>query len=110
MNSQSLITYKLKYNASDEVNAFILKCMKQYSSLLHYGYNRVVDGWSAKRIKDAMKTQLNNVGLMDSHIVSCAQQQATGIYEQKTKANSGYKIIFGGKKNYIRSCKGLISK
>ena len=110
MNSQSLITYKLKYNASDEANAFILKCMKQYSSLLHYGYNRVVDGWSAKHIKDAMKTQLNNVELMDSHIVSCAQQQATGINEQKTKANPGYKIIFGGKKNYIRRCKGLISK
>ena len=85
MNSQSLITYKLKYNASDEANTFILKCMKQYSSLLHYGYNRVVDGWSAKHIKDAMKTQLNNVELMDSHIVSCAQQQATGINEQKTR-------------------------
>ena len=110
MNSQSLITYKLKYNASDEAKAFILKCMKQYSSLLHYGYNRVVDGWSAKHIKDAMKTQLNNVELMDSHIVSCAQQQATGIHEQKTKTNPGYKIIFGGKKNYIRRCKGLISK
>ena len=110
MNSQSLITYKLKYNASDESNDFILKCMKQYSSLLHYGYNRVVDGWSAKQIKDAMKTQLNNVELMDSHIVSCAQQQATGIHEQKTKTNPGYKIIFGGKKNYIRRCKGLISK
>lgn len=110
MNSQSLITYKLKYNASDEANDFILKCMKQYSSLLHYGYNRVVDGWSAKQIKDAMKTQLNNVELMDSHIVSCAQQQATGIHEQKTKINPEYKIIFGGKKNYIRRCKGLISK
>jgi hypothetical protein len=110
MNSQSLITYKLKYNSSDEANAFILKCMKQYSSLLHYGYNRVVDGWSAKHIKDAMKTRLNNVELMDSHIVSCAQQQATGIHEQKTKTNTGYKIIFGGKKNYIRRCKGLISK
>ena len=110
MNPQSLITYKLKYNASDEANTFILKCMKQYSSLLHYGYNRVVDGWPAKHIKDSMKTQLNNVELMDSYMVSCAQQQATGIYEQKTKANTGYKIIFGGKKNYIRRCKGLISK
>ena len=101
MNSQSLITYKLKYNASDEANAFILKCMKQYSSLLHYGYNRVVDGWSAKHIKDAMKTQLNNVELMDSHIVSCAQQQASGLNERvKSSDNQGRKIIFGGRKNY----------
>ena len=40
MNTQSLITYKFKYSANEEANAFILKCMKQYSSLLHYGYNR----------------------------------------------------------------------
>ena len=55
MNTQSLVTYKFKYSANEEANAFILKCMKQYSSLLHYGYNRVIDGWSAKQIKDDMK-------------------------------------------------------
>ena len=109
MNSQSLITYKLKYDASEEAKAFILKCMKQYTSLLHYGYNRVVDGWTPKQIKDSMKSSLNNVELMDTHMVSCAQQQASGINEQLKKTDDS-KIIFGGRKNYIRRCKRLISK
>ena len=111
MNTQSLITYKFKYSANEEANAFILKCMKQYSSLLHYGYNRVIDGWSAKQIKDAMKTQLNNVELMDSHMVSCAEQQASDLVSRIKKSdNPERRIIFGGRKNYIRRCKGLISK
>lgn len=106
MNSQTLITYKLRYKTSNEGNDYILKCMKQYSSLLHYGYNRVIDGWSAKQIKDSMKSQLNNVELLDSHIISCVQQEASGIY--KTGNNS--KLIFGGKKNFIKRCKGQITK
>ena len=101
-----MITYKLKYKTSDEGNNFILNCMKQYSSLLHYGYNRVIDGWTAKQIKDSMKSQLNNVELMDSHIVSCAQQEASGIY----KIGNVSKLIFGGKKNFIKRCKGQITK
>ena len=88
MNSQTLITYKLRYKTSNEGNDYILKCMKQYSSLLHYGYNRVIDGWSAKQIKDSMKSQLNNVELLDSHIISCVQQEASGIY--KTGNNSWF--------------------
>ena len=76
MNS-SLITYKFKYEASDEAKDFILKCMKQYTSMLHYAYNRVIDGWTPKQIKDSLKTQLNNVELMDSAMASCAQQQAS---------------------------------
>ena len=111
MNTQTLITYKFKYSANEEANAFILKCMKQYSSLLHYGYNRVIDGWSAKQIKDAMKTKLNNVELMDSHMVSCAEQQASDLASRIKKSdNQNKRIIFGGRKNYIRRCKGLISK
>jgi hypothetical protein len=109
MNTQTLITYKFKYSANEEANAFILKCMKQYSSLLHYGYNRVIDCWSAKQIKDAMKTQLNNVELMDSHMASCAEQQASDLVSRINKSDiTNRRIIFGGRKNYIRRCKGLI--
>ena len=106
-----LITYKFKYEANEEANAFILKCMKQYTSMFHYAYNRVSDGWTPKQIKDSLKTKLNNVDLMDTLIVSCAQQQASGLNEQiKNSDNPDRKIIFGGRKNYIRRCKGLISK
>ena len=110
MNS-SLITYKFKYEADNEAKSFIMKCMKQYTSMLHYAYNRVIDGWTPKQIKDVLKTQLNNVELMDSAMASCAQQQASGLNERiKSSDNPNSKIIFGGKKNYVRRCKGLISK
>ena len=79
--------------------------------MLHYAYNRVIDGWTPKQIKDALKTQLNNVELMDTLMVACAQQQASGLNELiKSSDNPNRRIIFGGKKNYIRRCKGLISK
>ena len=111
MGTQTLITYKFRYSANEEANAFILKCMKQYSSLLHYGYNRVLDGWTNKQIKDAMKTQLNNVELMDSYIVDCAAKQGETINKNIKKSDNSEKhIIFGGRKNYIKRCKGLISK
>ena len=61
---------------------FILKCMKQYTSMLRYAYNRVIEGWTPKQIKDALKTQLNNVELMDSAMASCAQQHASVLNEQ----------------------------
>lgn len=106
-----LITYKFKYEADDEAKNFILKCMKQYTSMLHYAYNRVIDGWSPKQIRDNLKTTLNNVELMDSAMAASAQQQASGINQQiKSSSDSNRKIIFGGKKNYIRRCKGLITK
>ena len=111
MGTQNLIVYKFKYSANEEANSFILKCMKQYTSLLHYGYNRVLEGWTNKQIKDAMKTQLNNVELMDSYVIDCAAKQAATINESVKKSdNKSRKIIFGGKNNFINRCKGLISK
>ena len=110
MGTHNVIVYKLKYSANEEANAFILKCMKQYTSLLHYGYNRVLEGWTNKQIKDAMKTQLNNVELMDSYIIDCAAKQGETINTNIKKSDKpNRRIIFGGKKNYIRRCKGLIS-
>ena len=106
-----LVTYKFRYEADDEAKDFILKCMKQYTSMLHCAYNRVTEGMNPKQVRDFLKTQINNVELMDSAMAACAQQQASGINERiKSSDNQDRKMIFGGRKNYIRRCKGLISK
>lgn len=106
-----LITYKFRYEADDEAKGFIMKCMKQYTSMLHCAYNRVTEGMNPKQVRDFLKTQINNVELMDSAMAACAQQQASGINERiKSSDNPDRKMIFGGKNNYIRRCKGLISK
>jgi predicted transposase len=52
-----MITMKIKYEASDEARAFILKCRRQYSSALRFAYNRVIGGWSGnerKKIKHSI--------------------------------------------------------
>ena len=46
-----MITMKIKYEASDEAKAFILKCRRQYSSALRFAYNRVIDGWNGNERK-----------------------------------------------------------
>ena len=106
-----MITMKIKYEASDEAKAFILKCRRQYSSALRFAYNRVIDGWNGKRIRDAIKFELNNVNLMDSFMAACIEQDATAKFKSiKELGNPDAKYIFGGRGNFIRRCKGLISK
>jgi len=106
-----MITLKLKYEASDEARAFILKCRRQYSSALRFAYNRVIDGWNGKQIRDAVKFRLNNVGLMDSYMAACIEQDATAKHKSlEESGNPNAKYIFGGRKNFIRRCKGLISR
>ena len=73
--------------------------MKQYSSVQHFIYNRFVDGFSQKQIKEQIKN-LNNIQLMNSWFIQCA------FYDIPQKE----KVIFGGKKNYFDRLKGKITK
>ena len=92
-------TLKLKYNTSDDNSKVILNYMRQYSSVLHYVYNRTQEGKSQKEIKELVKT-LNNIELLDSWFIQCS-------FFDIPKAN---KVIFGGKKNFIDYNKGLKTK
>lgn len=106
-----MITLKLKYEASDEAKAFILQCRRHYSSALRFAYNRAVEGWNGKQIRDAIKFELNNVGLMDSFMAACIEQDATAKCKSVRESdNPDAKYIFGGRRNFIRRCKGLITK
>lgn len=106
-----MITLKLKYETSDEAKAFIRECRRQYSSALRFAYNRAVEGWNGKRIRDAIKFELNNVNLMDSFMAACIEQDATAKFKSVRESdNPDAKYIFGGRKNFIRRCKGLITK
>lgn len=97
-------TIKIKYKSSD--NDLILNYLKQYSSLLHYVYNRILENLSQKEIKDKIKT-LNNISLLDSWFIQ------SSIYDVKTLISNrldNSKIIFGGKKNFFDRMKGKLSK
>ena len=112
MVPQNLVTYKLRYETTDEGTSLIDRSIRQYSSLLRCAYNRCEDGMKELDIKHMMKN-LNNVGLMDSHMIACAAKDAGFMFDaisEKRKREPNIKLVFGGKKNLIRRCKGLITK
>ena len=92
-------TLKLKYKTSEDNTIVILDYMRQYSSVLHYVYNRNKEGKSQKEIKGFIKS-LNNIELLDSWFIQCS-------FFDIPKAD---KVIFGGKKNFIDYNKGLKTK
>ena len=96
-------TIKIKYKTTDENISLIKSYQRQYSSCLHYVYNRFKENLSQKEIYRLVK-QLNNIPLIDSWIIN------TIIYEAKALIAKDDKIIFGGKKNFFDRLKGKISK
>ena len=97
-------TLKIKYKTSSLEDLNLIKeYQKQYSSLLHYVYNRTLENISQKEIKEKVK-HLSNVNLLDSWFVQ------SSIFDAKTLSQGDDKIIFGGKKNFFDRLKGKISK
>ena len=96
-------TLKIKYKTTNENLSLIKEYQRQYSSCLHYVYNRFKENISQKEIYNFVK-QLNNIPLIDSWIIN------TIIYEAKALIAKDNKIIFGGKKNFFDRLKGKISK
>lgn len=97
-------TLKIKYSTLEDNKAIIREYQKQYSSALHYSYNRAIEGQTKTPIEHGLKV-LHNIGLMDSYFISCAVQEGIQI-----NSNGQNKVIFGGKKNFIDRCQGKITK
>lgn len=98
-------TIKLKYQTSDKNLKIILDFQRQYSSCLHYLYNRFKDNPSIteKELRSYQK-DLNNIDLIKSYLFQCI------IKEAKLLASDCKSIIFGGKKLFFKRMKNLISK
>ena len=97
-------TLKIKYKTSSIEDLNLIKeYQKQYSSLLHYVYNRTCENISQKEIKEKVKS-LSNINLLDSWFIQ------SSIFDAKTLSQRDDKIIFGGKKNFFDRLKGKISK
>ena len=94
-------TLKIPYQTSQENLNLIKEYQKQYSSCLHFMYNRVKDDYSETEIKHL---QINNIELLDSWFKQSCVKEAEQIYSKSNK------VIFGGKKNYFDRLKGNITK
>ena len=100
-----MITLKIKYTTTEDGLNLIKEYRKQYSSVLHFAYNRRYEGISEKDIEHQISL-LNNIPLVKSYLKRCAVKNAT----QLIKDGDNKQLIFGGKKNFIARCKGKITK
>ena len=99
-----MITLKIKYTTTEDGLNLIREYRKQYSSVLHYAYNRRYENISEKETEKQLNS-LNNIPLIKSYLKRCAVKHATQLIKTDDK-----KRIFGGKKNFIARCKGKISR
>ena len=100
-----MITLKIKYKTTEDGLNLIKEYRKQYSSVLHFAYNRRYEGVSEKDVEYQINS-LNNIPLIKSYLKRCAVKNAT----QLLKDEGEKQLIFGGRKNFINRCKGKITK
>lgn len=98
-----MITIKLDIELKEQDKNMILKYQNQYSNLLHVYYNRLLDGISQTQCKHL---ELNNVELLGSWLRQSCVYEANSLIQK----NKDGKVIFGGKSNFFKRMKKLISK
>ena len=102
-----MITLKLKYRLKDEqYMSLIHDYQRQYSSCLHFLYNRISDNPSiTEKELRLLYNSINNCSLINKWLFQCAIKEARQIYN-----SYGVKVIFGGKSNYFKRNKLTITK
>ena len=102
-----MITLKLKYRLKDEQDMpLIHDYQRQYSSCLHFLYNRISDNPSiTEKELRLLYDSINNCSLINKWLFQCAIKEARQIYN-----SHGSKVIFGGKSNYFKRNKLSITK
>lgn len=100
-------TLKIRYTTDAQSSDMIREYRKQYSSVLHYAYNRRVEGMSEKEI-EMLCQSLNNTPIIKSFHRRCAVKNASQLV--KSQGDDKDRVIFGGKKSCIDRAKGLITK
>lgn len=101
-----MITIKFKYDMNNK--PIIRQYMIEYSSCLHYLYNRIYDNEgniSEVELRN-MYDNINNKDHINKWLFQCAIKEAKQLY----KRNKTNKIIFGGKKNFYDRLKSRITK
>ena len=86
--------------------SFIRDYQRQYSSYLHFLYNRISDNQSiTEKELRLLYDNINNCSLINKWLFQCAIKEARQIYN-----SHGAKVIFGGKANYVKRNKLAITK
>ena len=98
-------TIKLPYQISNSDSSVVKKYRQQQSIIIRYSYNRFLENKTEKETRLLCKN-LNNIDSLNSWLIQSAIKKADEIF----KRNKDYKVIFGGKYNFINRIQNKISK
>jgi hypothetical protein len=85
-----VITIKLELTKPINIQQY----QKQFTSIRNYAFNRLVDGNTPNQVEQLVKTQLNNIDLMDVSFQKEAVNEARTFIRENQKT-----VVFGGKKS-----------
>lgn len=107
-------TLKIPFSYSDETFEVFIRSLQQIqTSIYHIAYNRASEGLHEIEIRSICRVLFPGV---DSWIVQSAIKKGIGQFKadwelaKKQHREFSGKRIFGGKKNFLKRLKGLISK
>ena len=95
-------TIKIKYTINDTDKLLLNDYIKQYNHVYRVAFNNLQ---SHKKNKLSELTNLNNIDLLDSWFIQSANYEVKTLY----KSVGDKKVIFGGRKNFIKRCQHKIS-
>ena len=95
-------TIKIKYTIDDTDKLLLNDYIKQYNHVYRVAFNNLQ---SHKKNKLSELTNLNNIDLLDSWFIQSANYEVKTLY----KLVGDKKVIFGGRKNFIKRCQHKIS-
>lgn len=96
-----MITVKLELIEAINIEDY----QRQFTSIRNFAFNRLVEGNTPNKVEQLVKTQLNNIDLMDVSLQKEAVNEARTFIREDQKA-----VVFGGKKNWRDYNKGLTTK
>jgi hypothetical protein len=96
-----MIAYKFKIQNKINIDDYI----RQFNNVIRFSYNRFQENskLSLSQVEKIVKQKMNNIDLIDSSLIKVAVNKSKGKHNKKN-------IIFGGKGNFIKRIKNLISK
>ena len=95
-------TIKIKYTINDNDKLLLNDYIKQYNHVYRVVFNNLQ---SHKVNKLSELLNLNNIQLLDSWFIQSANYEVKTLY----KLVGDKKVIFGGRKNFIKRCQNKIS-
>ena len=94
-----MITIKLPVLNIIDITNYLL----QYNNIIRFSYNRRKENLTQSQIEKLIKSTMNNIDLMDSSFIKAATDNSKNL-------NVEDNVIFGGKNNWAKYNKNLITK